>query len=297
MKNLFIILGQTATGKTNFSIELAKELHGEIVSADSRQVYLGMDIGTAKITPEEMQGIPHHMIDVVDPRTTVYTVADYVRDGRQALHNIWDRNKTPIVVGGTGMYIDALVGRITIDGPGSNPELRTELEVQELSSLNEQLYNLDSQLHASIDTQNKVRVVRALERLLQPNKQTAQPPLPLPNGLHTHWIGLRREPTELKERIHQRNVKRLEYGLVEEIKQLHQGGLSWERMEQLGLEYRYVSQYARGLMDFQELLETLDTKTWQYAKRQATWFKKNNDIQWLDASNPGIAQGIVKSLK
>ena len=165
MKTLYIILGQTATGKTELSISLAKKIDGEIVSADSRQVYKGMDIGTAKITKQEMNNVPHYMIDIADPLTKTYTVADYVKDGRKALRDIWSRNKTPIIVGGTGMYIDALVGRITLDGPASDPEFREELESQELDQLLIRLENLDTDIYDSIDQDNKVRVVRAIERL------------------------------------------------------------------------------------------------------------------------------------
>ena len=287
MKTLYIILGQTATGKTELSISLAKKIDGEIVSADSRQVYIGMDIGTAKITTEEMNGVPHHMIDIADPCTETYTVADYVRDGRKVLNDIWSRKKTPVIVGGTGMYIDALVGRITLDGPAPDPEFREELESQELDQLLRRLENLDTDIYDSIDQDNKVRVVRAIERLELPAADYSDI-IPFPGHVQIHWIGLRRDMGELRGRIHQRNVQRLENGLVEEVRGLHEKGLSWERMERLGLEYRYVGRYIRGeINDIDELIYILDTKTNQYAKRQMTWFRKNQDIQW---HNPDTAE-------
>ena len=287
MKTLYIILGQTATGKTELSISLAKKIDGEIVSADSRQVYIGMDIGTAKITTEEMNGVPHHMIDIADPCTETYTVADYVRDGRKVLNDIWSRKKTPVIVGGTGMYIDALVGRITLDGPAPDPEFREELESQELDQLLRRLENLDTDIYDSIDQDNKVRVVRAIERLELPAADYSDI-IPFPGHVQIHWIGLRRDMGELRDRIHQRNVQRLENGLVEEVRGLHEKELSWERMERLGLEYRYVGRYIRGeINDIDELIYILDTKTNQYAKRQMTWFRKNQDIQW---HNPDTAE-------
>ena len=280
MKPLYIILGQTATGKTDLSIKLAKKLGGEIVSADSRQVYIGMDIGTAKITSAEMEGIPHYMIDIADPWTETYTVADYVRDGRKVLSDIWSRNKTPIIVGGTGMYIDALVGRITLDGPASDPVFRKELESQELPVLLDRLKNLDKDIYNSIDQDNKIRVVRAIERLELPAADYSEI-LPFPDDVQIHWIGLRRDMDELRTRIHHRNVQRLENGLIEEVQALHEKELSWERMERLGLEYRYVGRHIRGeIVEKDELIHLLDTKTNQYAKRQMTWFRKNQDIQW-----------------
>lgn len=282
MKPLYVILGQTATGKTKLSLQIAKELNGEIISADSRQVYRGLDIGTAKITVDEMDGITHHMLDIADPVDEIYTVADYVRDGRKILHDIWSRNKTPIVVGGSGMYIDTLVGRMVLDGPASDPAFRAHLESQSLQELCDQLHIRNQEVYATTDLNNKVRVVRALERLALPSADYSQV-LDLPEDLALTWIGLRRPMDQLHERIHLRNAERLENGLLEEVQKLHTNGLSWERMETLGLEYRYISRFLRGdITTKDELLRILDTKTNQFAKRQMTWFRKNPDIAWSD---------------
>lgn len=287
MKRLIIILGPTATGKTRLSVQLAQAIDGEIISADSRQVYRGMDIGTAKIITEEMKNIPHHMIDVADPLIKTFTVADYVELGRKKIHDVYDRKKTPIIVGGTGMYIDALVGRLSIDGPEPDPQLRFELEGLSLSELQNRLQALDSNIFNSIDTNNKVRLISAIERCILPprSRKFTQ----LPNDIEITWIGLALPKDVIQERIHARNERRIENGLIDEVKSLHEAGISRERMEEFGLEYRYVSRFVRGeILTKEELIQTLDTKTWQYAKRQMTWFKRNKDIQWFDSKEVNV---------
>jgi tRNA dimethylallyltransferase len=276
---IYVICGPTATGKTARAIQLAKEINGEVISADSRQVYRGLDIGTAKATDEEMDGVPHHLIDVADPADT-FTVADFKRLGQAAIADILSREKTPIICGGTGYYIDALVYEREIPEVPPHPELRKELEKLSLKELQEKLAGADIERYESIDIQNPVRLIRALEIVEAlgkvPNKNTTTSPLLSKEGLEVVWIYLDLPDKELKERIHTRNVQRIENGLLEEVKNLHANGLSWERMYTLGLEYRYVSEFLQGKIPNKEaLVQILDTKTWQFAKRQRTWFQKH----------------------
>ncbi len=278
-KNLKVvaIVGPTATGKTNLSIRLAKLYGGEVVSADSRQVYRGLDLGTGKVTPKEAEGIPHHLIDVSDPRER-FTVHDFVRLGRAAMSDIAARGKLPIVVGGTGLYVDALLGRIPLDAPPPDPELRARLSLSDNDSLREELKRVDPERYARTDLKNRRRVERALEIALSSSSKNYE--LPTMN-YSTTWIGLTLPREELKARIHTRLVSRLDQGMLEEARRLHAAGLSYERMDELGLEYRYMARHLQGLMKYDEMVATLESEIYKYAKRQMTWFKRNTEIQWF----------------
>ena len=269
---LIVICGPTATGKTSKSIELAKELGGEIISADSRQVYKYLDIGTAKITTEEMEGIPHHMIDIIEP-SKIFSVAQYKKMTQDIISDIYSRNKTPILVGGTGMYIDAVIYNRTFPEVQANMELRAELEKITTDELVSRLTELDPIRLENIDQSNRVRLMRAIEIATELGSVPLQESTASPYDLKIHYMDL---PDELKQKIHNRNVHRLENGLIEEIETLNgEHNLTWERMNELGLEYRYVSQFVQGEIETKEkLIGILDPKTWQYVKRQRTWFKK-----------------------
>jgi len=287
-----IIVGQTATGKTNLSIDLAERYGGEIISCDSRQVYTGLNIGSAKITEKEMQGIPHHMIDVWDPRDHPFTAHDYVRMGRDTLHAIWGRGKLPIIVGGTGLYADLLTGRQNLDATHADPEHKKTLEKMEKKELQELLQGESPEIFKNLNESDRENPVRLISHILRSTQKTLENNLEensireLPDDFKTLWIGIERDPEELRQRIALRNTMRLSGGdtspLVQEVKELHASGLSWKRMESLGLEYRYVGRYVRGeITNINELLEILNQKTWQYAKRQKTWFKRNDEIKWF----------------
>jgi len=275
---LIVICGPTATGKTLKSIEIAKEIDGEVISADSRQIYKHLNIGTAKITKDEMEGIPHHMLDIVDPVDN-FSVVEYKQMVQKIIDDIHDRGKIPIIVGGTGMYIDAVIYNRTFPEVPANQELRATLEKVSTQELVEKLTELDSVRTETIDKNNPVRLIRAIEIAKTLGKV---PPLSAlgtklaesPYDLEIHYMDL--PDDELKQKIHTRNVSRLNNGLIEEVEILHsKHSLSWERMNALGLEYRYVSQFVQGEIETKEkLIEILDQKTWQYVKRQRTWFKK-----------------------
>lgn len=271
------IVGPTSVGKTSFGIELALQKNGEIVSADSRQVYRGLDLGTGKVTRDEARGVPHHLIDVVDPKER-FTAYDFVHLGRKAIEGIALRGMLPIVVGGTGMYIDALLGRITLDAPPADPVLRTRLQSMHLDDLRRELESVDPKAYGVIDKENRRRVERALEIALTDKVHT-------PHGAFTHsvtWIGLTLPRDVLKTRIHERLVARLDAGMLDEARKLYASGLSYERMEELGLEYRYMARHLQGLLTHDEMVSRLSIEINNYAKRQMTWFKRNEQISWIN---------------
>ena len=277
MKKQIVIVGQTASGKTDLSLKLASIYHGEIISADSRQVYRGLDIGTAKILPEEMQGIPHHMLDVVDPEH-IYSVQDFQKEAKDIRHDIWSREALPFIVGGSMQYVDALVYDLSFPKVPPHTELREELEELSHDELSARLKKSAPHLYEQTDTTNKRRIIRALEineagETFKEHTSAFQTP--------TLFLVIKRDKKELKERISRRNRDRIESGLIEEVADLHKEGLSWERMDALGLEYKYVGRYVRGEISKGELLDLLDTKIGQFAKRQMTWWKKNPHIIWI----------------
>lgn len=272
-KIIYVICGPTATGKTHTSITLAHEIDGEVISADSRQVYRGLDIGTAKITENEMEGISHHMIDICDINTP-YSVAQFQKQGREIIKDIHSRNKTPIVVGGTGYYIQGLLFDTDIPKVPPQKNIREKYEQYDISTLQTILLSYNTEYRHRIDIHNKRRIVRALEihETLGyiPETKDLQPYYD-----NIIWKYIDHPDDILKDRIHTRNVQRLDDGLVEEVQSLINSGITYERLDQLGLEYRHVSQYIQGdIASIDELVQILDTKTWQFVKRQRTWFKK-----------------------
>lgn len=278
-QKVIVVVGPTASGKTAISIKLARTIGGEIISADSRQVYRGLDIGTGKVTREEMEGIPHHLIDVANP-SIIFAASDYVRLGRTVLSGIGARGKVPIIVGGTGFYIDALLGRIRLARVAPNAELRARFSGMSLAELNAELALRDPERATTIDTKNRVRVVRALEIALSPTGIIYDTSL-ITEKFETLWLGLTLSKEELEKKIRDRLQERLKGGMLDEAKKLHVEGLSYERMEELGLEYRYLARHMQGILTEAEMLIVLEKEIKNYAKRQMTWFKKNKDIQWF----------------
>ena len=285
---VIVVLGSTATGKTSLAVHLAQLFNGEVVSADSRQVYRGLDIGSAKVTTEEAKGIPHHMIDIVGPQDR-YTVAQYVHEATEVINDIIDRKRVPIICGGTGMYIDALVYGQMFPEVAPNDTLRKQLEAQREDDLFAELRRRDPDRAKIIDPKNKVRLIRALEIVESlgtvPEKKSRINYRPL-------FIGLDIPKEILNERIHQRIIDRLEdQDMLSEAKRLHTSGLSYDRMEELGLEYRYMAKHLKGQLEYQDMINELSTATRQFAKRQRTWFKRNKHIHWF---NPLTDQELIK---
>ncbi len=291
---IVVIVGPTASGKTGLSVEIAKKFSGEVISADSRQVYRGMDIGTAKVTKEEMDGIPHHLLDVADPKD-VYTITDWVKASEEAVTNIVSKNHLPIVAGGTFFYIDSLLGRVSIPEVPPNKQLRDELEEKSAAELLSMLENLDPDRSATIDSANKRRLIRAVEIATYLGK--VPPPTGTDSPYEVLTIGLLIDLKTHGEVVKKRLIERLEMGMVDEIKTLLDHGVSHERLESFGLEYRYISRYLRGLLDYEAMVEELAIKTRQYAKRQITWLKRDKTIHWFQRNDPKIFDIVKEFLK
>jgi tRNA dimethylallyltransferase len=278
---LIVITGATATGKSALAIELGKVFYGEILSVDSRQVYTGLDIGSAKITPDEMEGIVHHGIDITDPADT-YSVADFKKYSREVINQIIEAGKLPILCGGTGMYLDAIIYDIQFPEVPPNLELRRELGSLSVAELFERLNELDPDRAIEIDSSNSVRLIRAIEIA---TSLGSVPKLEFPTSdYNVLWIGLELPKEVLQERIQSRIIDRIP-ALFDEIQTLLDQGITSERLDSFGLEYRYGLQYVQGIISLDEFKELLATKTWQFAKRQMTWFKKNSNINWFNPIN------------
>lgn len=276
---IIIICGPTATGKTSLSIDIAKQYYGEIISADSRQIYTGLDIGSAKVTQSEMNGIPHHMIDIAD-LSEVFSVQQYVKMATDIISDIYARDKTIIVCGGTGMYIDSLIYGTSFPKVPPNYELRKQLEQKSVKELYSMLQKQDPRRAKTIDPDNPVRLVRALEVI---DAIGVIPKVTKKSKYTTLYIGLDLPKEQLNERIKQRVIDRFESdNMLQEAIDLHGNGLSYERMEKLGLEYRYMARHLQGHISYDEMVDQLTTKTIQFAKRQRTWFKRNKKIHWFD---------------
>lgn len=276
-RKVIVIVGPTSSGKTAYSIELAKKIGGEVISADSRQVYKELNSGTGKVTKKEMQGVKHHLLDVVSPKK-VFTAHDFVKLGRKAIDDIFARGKTPIICGGTGFYIDALLGRITLPEVPIDRSLRAQLENKSAGELFAALKKLDAERARSIDRHNPVRLVRAIEIAGALGKVPTQPKPSL--NLSVEWIGLKPDDEVLKRKIHDRLHDRMKSGMVAEARKLYASGLSYKRMEQLGLEYRYLAHLLQKKISKQEMLAELEREIWQYARRQMTYWRRNKDIKW-----------------
>ncbi len=274
---VLVIVGPTASGKSALGVEMARRFGGEIVSADSRQVYRGLDIGTGKITKREMKGVPHHLLDVASPRR-VFTADDFVRLGRQAIAGIARRGRVPIVVGGTGFYIDALLGRISLAPAPPDPALRRELGRKSAGELFDMLSLLDPERAATADPNNPRRLIRAIEIA----RALGSVPPPAPALLYdTLSIGVAPEQALLEEKIRLRLSARLRQGMVAEARRLHADGLSFARMEALGLEYRWLARLLRGDVTRTEMEKSLAADIIRYAKRQKTYWRRRRDIVWF----------------
>lgn len=299
IKKLFkviVVLGPTASGKSKLAVKLAKKLNGEIISADSRQVYKGLDIGTEKITKKERRDIKHHLIDVADPKK-IYTVVQYQKAAKKIISQIFKKTlpagrqgKIPIIVGGSGFYIDALIYDYKLPAVAPQKSLRRRLQKKSTEELIQMLQGLDPKRAANIDFRNRRRLIRSLEIIIKTGTQV--PEVKKQSPYQVLKIGLKKSPKQLRQLINQRLEKTLKRGLIEEVKKLHQKGLSWKRLEELGLEYRLVSHYLRGLISYPQMVEQTQKEIYHYTKRQMTWFKRDKSIIWI--KNPQKAFAICR---
>lgn len=287
---IIVILGATATGKSGLAVKIAKKFRGEVISADSRQVYKGLDIGTGKITIKEMRGIHHWLLDVTSPKN-IFSVADYKKHADDKIKTIFKRSKLPIICGGTGFYIDAVVNNTLLPEVPPNTKLREELGKKSIEELSFILKDLDIDRYKSIDLNNKVRLIRAIEIAKVLGK------VPVLNHTQSPYlflkIGLKLSDIELKNKINKRLKSRIRQGMIQEAENLHKKGLSFERMKELGLEYRYLANFLEGNTTKKEMLEKLEVEIWRYAKRQMTWFKRDKSIKWF---NPKEVKNIEKEI-
>lgn len=283
---IIVIVGPTASGKSDLAVEIARQTNGEVVSADSRQVYRGLNIGTGKITKREMRGVPHHLLDVCSPKK-IFTVAEYQKLATKAIDDILSRGKLPIICGGTGFYIQAVVDGIVLPEVAPNAELRAKLEKKSLTDLIKILTKLDPVRAKQIDQKNPRRLIRAIEIATKIGKV---PKIKTSAKYDPTFIGIKIEEVELKKRISDRLARRIKQGMINEAKKLHDNGLSWKRMEELGLEYRFLAEHLQGKISRDEMIEQLENAIWQYAKRQMTWFKRDKRIKWNSKKYPKISR-------
>jgi len=286
-KKILTILGLTASGKTKVSLEIADILKGEIISADSRQIYRFMDIGTAKPGLEERKNIPHHLIDLVNP-DEYFSAADYSTKAREAIKNILGRGKEPIVVGGAGLYLRALFKGI-FKGPGKDEEVRSKLKERAekfgIDSLYEKLDKKDPEAAKKIGPHNLVRIIRALEvyeltgkKISELQKEGEYPP----EEYDFVKIGLELDREQLYQRIDQRVEQMIKAGLVAEVKSLKEKGYDLRFAPLRTFGYKEIFHYLDGNMSLDEAVQNIKLETRHYAKRQITWFKKEEGIFWID---------------
>lgn len=280
-QKVIAVLGKTATGKSGLSIELAKKINGEVISADSRQVYKGLNLGTGKVTGKEMMGIKHHLLDVINPKNQ-FSVSQYKTITDKTIGEIISRGKVPILCGGTGLYLDAVINNVLLPEVPPNEILRKKLDNKSANELYSILKKLDPKRAETIDAKNPRRLIRAIEIATAFGKV---PNLAVrPPSWNVLKIGINLSDNTLKEKIHIRLLERVKKGMITEAKRLHTKGLSWKRMEALGLEYKYLALYLQKKITKQEMLSKLETEIWRYSKRQGTWFKRDKNIKWFKPS-------------
>jgi tRNA dimethylallyltransferase len=304
MNKIIVILGQTSTGKSDFAVKIAKMIDGEVISADSRQVYKGLDIGSGKVTKKEMSQIPHHLLDVITPKK-VFSVSDFQKIANKKILEIIKRSKIPIICGGTGFYIDSITNDVLYPEVPPNSRLRKKLLLKTKFELFNYLKILDKRRAKNIDLNNKVRIIRAIEIALTLGKVPSYRKKNR-SDLSIIKIGLRIPNDELKKRIKIRLLSRIKKGMINEVKNLHEiYKVSWKRLESLGLEYRYISLYLKEIKGKRrneineikkKMIDNLNRMIWHFAKRQNTYFKRDKDIIWIDPNNIKNIEEIKKSI-
>jgi len=287
-RKLVVLLGPTAAGKSRLAVKLARRFQGEIVSADSRQIYQGLDIGTGKITAGEMEGIPHYLLGIVSPKEQ-FDVVQYQEKAYQAIEAILQRNHLPFLIGGSPFYLDAVIKGWQFPWAKADPDLRKKLVRQPLEKLLKVLADLDPLYFQKAEKTNKRRIIRAIEIASQLGRVPPRESYP---RFQTLILGLQVPFPQLKEQIAQRQEKLFHQGIVEEVANLHRQGLSWKRLEEFGLEYQWVSSYLQGKETEGEMKKKLQRAVEKFAKRQLTWFKKNPNIHWVQRA--GEAQSLIQ---
>lgn len=285
---LIVVLGTTACGKSGLGVELARCFNGEVVSADSRQVYQGLDLGTGKVTEEEMMGIPHHLLDVAQPND-IYSVADFQKAAYAAIDDILARGRNPFLVGGTGLYVRAVTEGFVFSNARPDPVLRARLEGLDTAALYALWREKTGGELTGGEENNRHRLLRALEKLEAGASEV--PPRPRYDCL---LLGMTYPREELCRRIDERLDRRIEDGMIQEVARLRESGASDDFLERLGLEYRYILWYLTGkLGSMDQLKDELGRAIKRFAKRQMVWFKKDRDVLWLDTAGDPLAQAAA----
>lgn len=284
---ILCVVGPTASGKTDFAIALAKERNGEVVSCDSMQIYRDMNIGTAKPTMEEMAGIPHYMLDFVDPADS-YSVAEFVRDARICVEDILKRGKTPILCGGTGLYVNSMIFQIEFSEEENNPSYREELQVlaekEGVDAVHRLLKERDPQAAEEIHPNNVKRVIRALEIIKSTGmtKAEADQRARKEPQYDAEIYGMQMERERLYRRIDDRVDRMMEAGLLEEVKGLVARGIPRCATSMQAIGYKELVSHLEGEITLEEAVDAIKRESRRYAKRQMTWFRRIPDIQWIE---------------
>ncbi|MEN6320604.1 MAG: tRNA (adenosine(37)-N6)-dimethylallyltransferase MiaA [Syntrophaceae bacterium] len=288
--NLIVILGPTASGKTQLAVRLAKDTRSEIISADSRQVYRGMDIGTGKDLNEYVVcgvSVPYHLIDIVDP-TYEFNVFEYQKRFYKSFSEVSSRSVIPIMVGGTGLYIETIIMEYRMLEVPENLALREELEKENIHDLVKRLLTLNPEVHNTTDLKDRERCIRAIEimEFTKAGKGVHEVNHPVIIPL---VIGIRWERNILRQKITNRLIERLKSGMIDEVKKLNESGIGWEKLNYFGLEYRYVGLYLQDKISYNDMFQKLNTRIHQFAKKQETWFrrmgKRGIKIFWIDGND------------
>jgi tRNA dimethylallyltransferase len=296
--NLIVILGPTASGKTRLAARLAAGIGAELISADSRQVYRGMDIGTGKDLAEYVvdgKPVPYHLIDVAEPGH-LFSVFEFQQRFYECFREITKRGRMPLVVGGTGLYIESILREYRMLPVPENASLREELARQGMEELAARLLRLNPTLHNTTDLTGRERLIRAIEIAEHSSKHLSKEGMERPDIVPL-VIGVRRDRAVTRERITKRLRERLGQGMIEEVQRLHDSGISWERLDEMGLEYRYVSLFLQGKLTYEEMFKTLNIRIQQFAKRQDTWFRgmerRGITIHWIEGADNEMLRAVV----
>ncbi len=289
MSKLIVILGPTSSGKSALAINLARKFNGEIISADSRQVYKGLDIGTGKVTKSEQKLVPHHLLDVTNPKKQ-FSVAEFKPLALKAIEKIQAKNKLPFLVGGTPFWIYSVIDNLEIPEVAPNLNLRKQLEKKSTKALFAMLKKLDPRRAKNIDKNNPRRLIRAIEIIKATGKsipEISRTPMP------ALILGIKKDQKDLYKLIDKRLDARLKQGFVAEVKKLLKQKISHKRLQEMGLEYRFVSLYLQGHLTYEQMVEQLKNAIHKFSKRQMTWFKTDKRIKWI--TNANQAEQLIKS--
>ncbi|MBX3063464.1 MAG: tRNA (adenosine(37)-N6)-dimethylallyltransferase MiaA [Anaerolineae bacterium] len=294
---LIVIAGPTGVGKTALAVQIGHELEAEVVSADSRQIYRYMDIGTAKPTPTERAAIPHHLIDIVDPDQTL-TMAEYQRLANAAIRDIHARGKLPLFVGGTGQYITAVIEGWSAPEVPPNPQLRAELETYAADygalALFERLRQLDPVSAERMDPLNVRRTVRALEVCIVTGRPFSEQRSKNPPSYQVLQLGLTLDRAALYERLDRRIDAMMDAGLLQEVRNLHAQGYDWSLPSMSGLGYAQLGRHLRGEWDLAEAVSAIKADTRTFVRRQYTWFRKYTQLQWLELPEASEVLSLIR---